>query len=83
MFGLKAPNLSEKTCVCVCVRFVISKILSIAFILVMLLLSHINIAFQSTSIRLNLSESISKHKSYEYTNVILKAVIHLFYRCYF
>ena len=70
-------------CVCVCVRFAISKILSITFILVMLLLSHINIIFQSTSVRLNLSESISKHKSYEYTNVIFKAVIHLLYRCYF
>ena len=48
----------------------------------MLLLSHINIIFQSTSVRLNLSESISKHKSYEYTNVIFKAVIHFIKRNY-
>ena len=59
-------------------KFVISKILSIVFIVIMFLLSHIIVAFQFTSKRLNLSESLSKHKSYEYTNVIIREVIHLF-----
>ena len=49
-----------------------------AFTVVMFLLRHINVAFQSTSIMLNLSESFSKYKGYEYTNVIFRAVIHLF-----
>ena len=59
-------------------RLVISKILSIAFIITTLLFSHINVIFQSTSVQLNLSKSLSKHKSYEYTNVIFKVIIHLF-----
>ena len=42
-------------------KLVISKILSIPFIVITLLLSHINVAFQSISIWLNLSESLSKH----------------------
>ena len=41
-------------------KHVISKILSIKFIVVTLLLSHINVAFQSTLVRLNLSQSLSK-----------------------
>ena len=49
-----------------------------AFIIAMLLLSHINVVFQFTSVRLNLSESFSKHEGYEYTNVIFRAIIHLF-----
>ena len=49
-----------------------------AFTIVMFLLRHISVAFLSTSIMLNVSESISKHKGYEYTNVIFRAVIHLF-----
>ena len=59
-------------------KLIISKILSIVFIVTTLLLSHINVAFQSISIRLNLSESLSKHKSYEYTNLIFRVVTHLF-----
>ena len=35
-----------------------------------LLISHINVAFSSTSIRLNLSENLSKHEGYEYTNAL-------------
>ena len=46
-------------------KLVISKILSITFIIATLLLSHINVTFQFTLIRLNLSESLSKHKDYE------------------
>ena len=47
------------------------------------MLSHIKITFQSTLVMLNLSESLSKHKEYEYTNIIFRAVIHLFYCCFF
>ena len=47
--------------VCMYLKLVISKILSITFTIATLLLSHINIEFQSTSVRLNLSESLSKH----------------------
>ena len=59
-------------------KLIISKILSIVFIVATLLLSHINVAFQSISIRLNLSESFSKHEGYEYTNLIFRIVTHLF-----
>jgi len=52
--------------------------LNIVFIVVTFLFSHINVAFQSTSIQLTLSESLFKNKGYEYTNVIFRAVIHLF-----
>ena len=44
-------------------KFAISKIFSIIFIVDTLLLSHINIAFQSTSVRLNLREILSKPKN--------------------
>ena len=50
-------------------KFAISKILSIIFIVDTLLLSHVNVAFQSTSVRLNLREILSKPKNYEYTNL--------------
>ena len=46
-------------------KLVISKILSISFIVTTLLLSCINIAFQPTLVQLNLIESLSKHESYE------------------
>ena len=52
-------------------KLIISKILNIVFIVTTLLLSHINVAFQSISIRLNLSESLSKHKSYEYIYIYI------------
>ena len=42
-------------------KLVVTKILNIAFIVATLLLSHINIVFQSTLVRINLSESLSKH----------------------
>ena len=48
------------------------------FIIAMLLMGHINVTFRSTSIRLNLSESFSKHEDYEYTNVIFSTVTYLF-----
>ena len=61
MFGLRVsilyPNLFFKN---IGLKLVISKILSVAFIIATLLLSHNNIAFQSTSVWLNLSESLSK-----------------------
>ena len=41
-------------------KLAISKILSITFIVDTLLLSHINVAFQSTSVRLNSREILSK-----------------------
>ena len=83
MFGLKAPNLNSNLLKYIYIYIYIyisnlSKILSIVFIIATLLLSHINIAFQSTSVWLNLSENLSKHKRYKYTNVIFRAVIHLF-----
>ena len=43
------------------IKLVVSKILSIAIIVATFLLNYINIAFQSTSVRLNLNESLSKH----------------------
>ena len=54
------------------------KTLSIAFIVTTLLLSHIKVAFQSTSVQQFLSESLSKYKGYEYINVIFIEFIHLF-----
>ena len=41
-------------------KLIISKILSITFIVTMLLLNRINVAFQSIFVQLNLSESFSK-----------------------
>ena len=79
MFGLKLsilnPNLLKKN---INLKLVVSKILNIAFIVTTLLFSHINVAFQFTSVRLSLSKSLSKHKGYEYTNIIFSVVIHLF-----
>ena len=71
MFGLLVPilnpNLLKKKkniyiyiYVYIYLKLIISKILSITFIIITLLLNHINIAFQSTSIQLNLSKSLSK-----------------------
>ena len=82
IFGLKAPNLNPNLFyiyiyIYINLNLIISKILSIAFIVVALLLNHINITFQSTSIILNLSESLFTHKGYEYTNVIFREIIHL------
>ena len=59
-------------------KLVISKILSIGFIITILLLSFINVSFRSTLVRLNLSDSLSNHEGYKYTVVIFKAVTHLF-----
>ena len=59
-------------------KLIISKLLSIAFVVATLLLSYINVAFQSTLVQLNISFSLSKHKSYEYTNIIFRVVIYLF-----
>ena len=76
MFGLKLsilnPNLLKKN---INLKLVVSKILNIAFIVTTVLLSHINVALQFTSVQLNLSESLYKHKGYKYTNVIFRAVI--------
>ena len=70
IFGLKALNLNPYIYIYIYLKLVISKILNITFIVATLLLNHINVAFQSTLVRLNLSESLSKHKGYEYTNDI-------------
>ena len=79
MFGLKLsilnPNLLKKN---INLKLVVSKILNIAFIVTTLLFSHINVTFQFTSVRLSLSKSLSKHKGYEYTDIIFSVVIHLF-----
>ena len=82
-FGLRAPILNPNL-VCayiylyVDLKFVISKILSITFIIITFLLSHINIVFHSTLVWLNLSASLSKYEKYEHTNVIFRAITHLF-----
>ena len=47
-------------CMYINLKLVISKILSIIFIVAIFLLSHINVAFQSTSVWLNLSKSFCK-----------------------
>ena len=78
MFGLRAPILNANLLKKKDFKFVISKILSITFIITTLLLSHINVAFQFTLVLLNLSESFSKHENYEYTNLIFRVVTHLF-----
>ena len=61
MFRLRAlilnPNLFLKN---IDLKLVISKILNITFIVATFLLSRINVAFQSTSVWLNLSEIIPK-----------------------
>ena len=59
-------------------KFIISKILSITFIIATILLSHINVTFQPTFVQLNLSKRFSKHEGYEYTNLIFTTVTHLF-----
>jgi len=64
MFELKALILNPKllkythTHTYLYLKLMISKILNIALIFATLLLSHINVAFQSTSIQLNLSERL-------------------------
>ena len=61
-FGLRAQILNPNLLyiyVCVYIKdlkLVISKILSVAFIVATLLLSHINVAFETISVWLNLSE---------------------------
>ena len=59
-------------------KLIVSKILNIVFIVATILLSQINIALQSILVRLNLSQSLFKHKDYEYTNVIFRVDYHLF-----
>ena len=63
MFRLKAPNLNSNLLIYIYIYIkpIISKILSIVFIIATLLLNHINVAFQSILIRLNLSDNLSKH----------------------
>ena len=61
MFRLKAPNLNSNLLIYIYIKPIISKILSIVFIIATLLLNHINVAFQSILIRLNLSDNLSKH----------------------
>ena len=80
MFRLRALILNQNLLIYIYIdlKLVISKILSIVFIVATLLLSHINFAFQSTSVRPNLSESLSKHEDYEYTNLIFRTITHLF-----
>ena len=80
MFGLRASilNLNLYIYIYIYLKLVIYKILSIAFIIATLLLSHINLAFQSTSVQLNLSKILSKHECYKYTNLIFRLVIQLF-----
>ena len=79
IFGLKAPilnpNLFKKY---INLKLVISKILNIIFIIATVLLSLINVALQFTLVWLNLSESLSKHEGFEYTNVLFRTIIHLF-----
>ena len=65
------PNLLKKRNIDL--KLVISKILSIAFIIATFLLSHINVTFWSILVWLNLSEILSKHGGFEYTNVIFRA----------
>ena len=49
MFRLKAPNLNSNLLIYIYIYLkpIISKILSIVFIITTLLLNHINVAFQS------------------------------------
>ena len=85
MFGLKTTNLNlnlKKIYIYIYIyinlKLIMSKTLNIAFIVTTLLLSHIKVAFQSTSVQQFLSESLSKYKGYEYINVIFVEFIHLF-----
>ena len=75
---VKSTTLNPNLLIYIDLKLIICKILSITFIVAIFLLSHISIVFQSISIRLNLSESLSKSYGYEYTNVIFRAVTHLF-----
>ena len=50
MFGLRAPILNANLLKKKDFKLVISKILSITFIIATLLLSHINVAFQFASV---------------------------------
>ena len=45
------------------------------FIIAPLLLNHINIQFQSTSVWLKGSKSLSKNEGYKYINLIFRGVI--------
>ena len=54
----------------------ISKILNIAFIFATLLLSHINVAFQSTSMQLNLSERLLNIKAMNVQTSLLLNELH-------
>ena len=60
MFRLRVPIVNP-IYIYIYIKLIISKILSITFIVTTPLLSHINITFQSTSVQLNLSESLLKH----------------------
>ena len=74
-FGLRASILNPNY---IYIYIVISKILSIAFIITILLLSYINAALWSSLVLLNISESFSKYEEYEYTNVFVREITHLF-----
>ena len=78
-FGLRAFILNPNFIyIYIYIYIVISKILSIAFIIIILLLSHINAALWSSLVLLNISESFSKYEEYEYTNVFVREITHLF-----
>ena len=58
--GTKSAFTPKKIYIYIDLKLIISKILSITFIVTMLLLNRINVAFQSILVQLNLSESFSK-----------------------
>ena len=74
-FGLRASILNPSY---IYIHIVIFKILSIAFIITIFLLSYINAALWSSLVLLNISESFSKYEEYEYTNVFVREITHLF-----
>ena len=86
MFELKALILNPKllkhthththTHTYIYLKLMISKILNIAFIFATLLLSHINVAFQSTSIQLNLSERLLNIKAMNIQTSLLFNELH-------
>ena len=84
MFELKALILNPKllkhththTHIYIYLKLMISKILNIAFIFATLLLSHINVAFQSTSIQLNLSKRLLNIKAMNIQTSILLNELH-------
>ena len=58
--GTKSAFTPKNIYIYIDLKLIISKILSITFIVTILLLNRINVAFQSILVQLNLSESFSK-----------------------